>query len=128
MQTLQVNKERMRAAAGGDFTNATDLADYLVWHDVNFRDAHQIAGQVVLYCLSKGKRLEDMSLKECKSFSPAFDSDVYEYISIETCVARRDLPGGPAPSAVSMEIAELTGWLDDAHSSPWSQPVPDDGL
>jgi argininosuccinate lyase len=126
VQTLKVNRERMRIAAGGDFTNATDLADYLVWHDVSFRDAHQIAGQVVLYCLSKGKRLEDLSLKEYRSFSPAFDSDVYEYISIEACVARRDLPGGPAPSAVSMEIAELAGWLEDAHDSPWSQPVPDD--
>jgi argininosuccinate lyase len=128
VETLQANEERMRAAAGKDFTNATDLADYLAWHDVSFRDAHRIAGQVVLYCISKGKRLEELSLKEYNSFSPAFDSDVYEYISIEACVVRRDLPGGPAPSAVAMEIAELNGWLEDIRSFPWSQPVPEEEL
>jgi argininosuccinate lyase len=122
VETLQVNAERMRVAAGQDFTNATDLADYLAWHDVSFRDAHQIAGQAVLYCIGKGKRLEDLSLKEYHSFSPAFDSDVYEYIAVEACVARRDLPGGPAPSAVAMEIAELNSWLDDIRSFPWSKP------
>ena len=127
VETLQPNVERMRLAAGQDFTNATDLADYLVWHDVSFRDAHHVAGQVVLYCISKGKRLEDLSLKEYHSFSPAFDSDVYEYIAVEACVARRDLPGGPAPSAVAMEIAELNSWLEDIGSFPWSQPVPEEG-
>ncbi len=126
VETLQVNEGRMRTAAGGDFTNATDLADYLAWHDVSFRDAHHIAGQVVRYCISKGKRLEDLSLKEYNSFSPAFGSDVYEYISIEACVARRNLPGGPAPSAVAVEIAELTGWLEEISGVPWSRPVLDD--
>lgn len=125
VETLQANEKRMRDAAGQDFTNATDLADYLAWHDVSFRDAHRIAGQVVLYCISKGKRLEDLSLREYNSFSPAFDSDVYEYISVEACVTRRDLPGGPAPSAVAMEIAELNSWLEDIRGFPWSQPVPD---
>jgi argininosuccinate lyase len=126
VETLKANEGRMRVAAGQDFTNATDLADYLAWHDVSFRDAHRIAGQVVLYGIDKGKRLEDLSLKEYHSFSPAFDSDVYEYISIESCVARRDLPGGPAPSAVAMEITELNSWLEDIRSFPWSQPVPDE--
>lgn len=126
VQTLRANEERMRAAAGGDFTNATDLADYLAWQGVSFRDAHQIAGQVVLYCLSKGKRLEDLAFSEYRTFSPAFDSDVYEYITIEACVARRDLPGGPAPAAVAVEIADLNSWLEDIRGFPWSQPVPED--
>ena len=96
VETLQVNAGRMRAAAGGDFTNATDLADYLAWRDVSFHDAHRVAGQVVRYCISKGKRLEDLDIEEFRSFSPAFDPGVYEYLAIESCVARRDLPGGPA--------------------------------
>ncbi len=126
--TLKANVGRMRSAAGGDFTNATDLADYLAWHDISFRDAHEIAGKVVLYCISKGKRLEELSLEEYHTFSPAFDSDINEYISIEACVARRDLPGGPAPSAVGAEIAELTGWLEDIRSFPWSQAATGDEL
>ncbi|MGD0154243.1 MAG: argininosuccinate lyase [Thermacetogeniaceae bacterium] len=128
VQTLKANEGRMRAAAGGDFTNATDLADYLVWHDVSFRDAHRIAGEAVLYCIEKGKRLEDLAFSEYRNISPAFDSDVYEYISIEACVTRRDLPGGPAPAAVAVEIADLTSWLEDIRSFPWSQPVPEDEL
>ena len=128
VQTLRANEERMRAAAGGDFTNATDLADYLAWQGISFRDAHQIAGQVVLYCLSKGKRLEDLAFSEYRTFSPAFDSDVYEYITIEACVARRDLPGGPAPAAVAVEIADLNSWLEDIRSFPWSQPVLEEEL
>jgi argininosuccinate lyase len=122
VETLKVNGERMRTAAGENFTNATDLADYLVGHDVSFRDAHRIAGQAVLYCISRGKRLEDLSLEEFGSFSPAFEPDVYEYISTLACVARRSLPGGPAPAAVAVEIAALTSWLEDIRSFPWSQP------
>jgi argininosuccinate lyase len=121
VETMKADEGRMRAAAGGGFTNATDLADYLAWHDVSFRDAHEIAGKVVLYCIGKGKRLEDLSLEEYRSFSPAFDPDVYEYISVEACVARRDQPGGPAPAAVAAAIAEIAGWLEDIRSFPWSQ-------
>lgn len=121
METLQVNQERMREAAGGDFTNATDLADYLVRKGVSFRDAHEIVGRIVLYCIDAKKRLEELSMEEYRSFSPAFDWDLYDYIQITTCVERRRSPGGPAPFAVFQSIGRLTSWLAEVRQLPWGR-------
>ncbi len=121
METLQVNEERMREAAGGDFTNATDLADYLVRKGVSFRDAHGIVGRVVLYCIGTKKRLEDLTMEEYRSFSPAFDWDLYDFIQITTCVGRRRVPGGPAPFAVFQNIGRITSWLAEMRQLPWNR-------
>ena len=71
------------------FTNATDAADYLVNHGVPFRDAHGIVGQLVLYCIEKKIALDDMSLEEFKAISPVFEEDIYDAISMKTCVEMR---------------------------------------
>ena len=92
-----------RAAASG-FTNATDAADYLVKRGMPFRQAHEVTGRLVLHCLREGRALLDLSLEELRAFSPLFDQDVFQAIAIETCVAMRRLPGGPAPSAVQASI------------------------
>lgn len=101
IRTMTVNKGVMAASAKNGFTNATDAADYLVNHGVPFRDAHGIVGQLVLYCIGKNISLEDMSLEEYKKISPVFEEDIYDAISLETCVEKRETMG--APGRVSME-------------------------
>jgi len=105
VRTLRVNRERMAAAARGGFTNATDLADYLVRKGVPFREAHAVVGRVVLYCLEKGKDLESLTLDEYRAFSPAVGEDVYDAVSLETALRQRRLRGGPAPETVRQAIA-----------------------
>ncbi len=92
-----------RGAAGG-FTNATDAADYLVGKNMPFRLAHEVIGKLVLHCLREGKALLDLSLEELHSFSQLFEADVFEALAIESCVALRRVPGGPAPEAVQASI------------------------
>jgi argininosuccinate lyase len=101
----------MRRAAAGGFTNATDLADYLVGKGLPFRSAHEVSGKLVRYCLAAGTALEDLSLDEFLSFSPLFASDVFEALSLDACVRVRSLPGGPAPSAVAVMLDETDRWL-----------------
>ena len=101
IKTMTVNKDTMEASAKKGFTNATDAADYLVNKGVPFRDAHGIVGQLVLYCIEKNISLDEMSLDEYKKISPVFDEDIYEAISLETCVEKRETIG--APSRTSME-------------------------
>lgn len=79
----------MRNSSKNGFTNATDAADYLVNHGVPFRDAHGIVGQIVLYCIDKNMAIDDMSLEELKAISPVFEEDIYDAISMETCVNKR---------------------------------------
>ena len=109
--TLTVRRAAMRRAAAGGFTNATDLADYLVGKGLPFRSAHEVSGKLVKYCLAAGTALEDLSLDEFLTFSPLFASDVYEALSLENCVRGRSLPGGPAPGAVSTMLDETEAWL-----------------
>lgn len=101
IKTMAVNKEKMEASAKNGFTNATDAADYLVNKGVPFRDAHGIVGQLVLYCIEKNISLDDMSLEEYKKISPVFEEDIYDAISLKTCVEKRETIG--APSRTSME-------------------------
>jgi len=112
VETLKVNKERMYQAAGGDFTNATDLADYLVRKGIPFREAHGIVGQIVLHCIQEKKSLEELPLEVYKQYCSAFEQDLYDYIDIAACVSRRRVPGGPAPESVEKELEELMQWLD----------------
>ena len=101
LRTMRFNKDVMENSAKNGFTNATDAADYLVNHGVAFRDAHRIVGQLVLYCIEKDIALDDMTLEEYKAISPVFEEDIYEAISMKTCVDKRTTIG--APSKESME-------------------------
>lgn len=104
LSTMQFKKDNMRASAKNGFTNATDAADYLVNHGVPFRDAHGIVGQLILYCIEKNIALDDMSLEEYKAISPVFEEDIYDAISMETCVNKRLTTGAPGKAAMEQVI------------------------
>ena len=104
ISTTTFRKDVMESSAKSGFTNATDAADYLVSHGVPFRDAHTIVGQLVLLCLDKGIALDDLSLEEFRAVSPVFGEDIYEAISMETCVKRRITTGAPGQDAMKQAI------------------------
>ncbi|MBD8941593.1 MAG: argininosuccinate lyase, partial [Clostridiales bacterium] len=93
------------------FTNATDAADYLVNHGVPFRDAHGIVGQLVLFCIDKNIALDDMTIDEFKAISPVFEEDIYEAISLKTCVEKRITIGAPGKEAMDKVIAIYKNYL-----------------
>jgi argininosuccinate lyase len=105
LATMKFNKDKMHDSANKGFTNATDAADYLVNHGVPFRDAHGIVGRIVLYCLDKKIAIDDMSLDELKAICPVFEEDIYEAISMETCVNKRLTVGAPGKDAMEKVIA-----------------------
>ncbi len=105
IDTMTVNKDVMASSAKNGFTNATDAADYLVNHGVPFRDAHGIVGQLVLYCIDKNISLDDMSLAEYQAISPVFEEDIYDAISLKTCVEKRETIGAPSKAAMEQVIA-----------------------
>lgn len=105
VSTMKFNQTNMESSAKNGFTNATDAADYLVNHGVPFRDAHGIVGQLVLYCIDKGIALDDMTLDQYKSISPVFEDDIYDAISLKTCVEKRNTIGAPGTKAMKQVIA-----------------------
>lgn len=107
IETMRVNKDKMRAAAAGGFINATDCADYLVKHGMPFRDAYKITGRLVAECIEKGLTLETLPIESYRELSELFDDDIYKAISLETCVRERKSFGGPAPESVIKQI-EIT--------------------
>ncbi len=109
--TLRFNADVMRKAAARGFTNATDAADYLVKKGLPFRNAHEVIGKLVLYCIEKNKSLEECELEKLKEFNPLFEDDFFSEISLERCVEGRALPGGPAPQATRAHAANMRGWL-----------------
>ena len=113
LRTMKFRKENMENSAKNGFTNATDAADYLVNHGVAFRDAHGIVGQLVLYCLEKDIALDDMTLEEFKAISPVFEADIYEAISMETCVNKRMTIGAPGKEAMEKVIAIYAKYLQE---------------
>ena len=113
LRTMRFRKQRMEDSAKNGFTNATDAADYLVNHGVPFRDAHGIVGQLVLYCIDKNIALDDMSLEEYKAISPVFEEDLYEAISMKTCVEMRNTIGAPGKSAMEQAIALEEAYLKE---------------
>ena len=104
LRTMTFREDVMEKGAAGGFTNATDCADYLTKKGVPFRDAHHVVGELVNYCIKADVALMDLSLEELKSFHPAFEQDVFEAMSLKTCVEGRCIPGGPAPAAVQASI------------------------
>ena len=113
LATMKFNKDRMRKSANNGFTNATDAADYLVKHGVPFRDAHGIVGRIVLYCLDKNIAIDDMSLEELKAISPVFEEDIYDAISMETCVNTRLTIGAPSKKAMEDAIRKEEEYLSN---------------
>ena len=113
LATMKFNKERMYASANGGFTNATDAADYLVNHGVPFRDAHGIIGQLVLYCIEQNKAIDELSIDELKSISPVFEEDIFDAISMETCVSKRLTIGAPGQDAMKKVIEQERAYLGE---------------
>ena len=113
IDTMKFNDTRMEDSAKKGFTNATDAADYLVKKGVPFRDAHGIVGQLVLMCIDKGIALDDLSLDEYKKISPVFEEDVYEAISLKTCVEKRLTLGAPGPEVMNKVIGLYDEYMKD---------------
>ena len=112
ISSMTFRKDVMEASAKKGFTNATDAADYLVNRGVPFRDAHGIVGQLVLTCIGKGIALDDLPLEEYRAISPVFDEDVYEAISMKTCVEKRTTVGAPGQAAMRDVIAQYRKQLE----------------
>ena len=113
LDTMKIKKDVMKKAASGGFTNATDVADYLVKKGEAFRNAHEIVGKIVLYCIDENKAIDDLSLDEFKSFSPFFEEDVYKAIDLITCVEERSVMGGPSSSSVQSQISLLENFISE---------------
>ncbi|MGL5869800.1 argininosuccinate lyase [Clostridium chrysemydis] len=112
INTMKVNKEAMKLSCKSGFTNATDVADYLVKSGLTFRSAHEIVGEMVLYCIDKNKGIEDLTLEEFKSFSKEFKEDIYKAVDLLTCVEERSVIGGPSTSSVNFQIKMLDEFIN----------------
>jgi argininosuccinate lyase len=113
LRTMRVIKENMRKAAAEGFINATDCADYLVKKGMAFRDAYKITGLLVAYCIANKKTLESLDLETYKEQSEVFQNDIYEAISLETCVNQRNSFGGPSPKSVQLQIKNVRDVLNN---------------
>ena len=113
ISTMKINKENMRAGASGGFTNATDAADYLVKKGMPFRQAHEVIGKMVLYAIQNNKSLEEFTMEEFKKCSDIIEDDIYNAISMETCVNERKIIGAPAPEAVMYSINKGKEFLEN---------------
>lgn len=113
LRTMKFKKERMAKSAMNGFTNATDAADYLVLKGVPFRDAHGIIGRLVLYCIEKNTSIDALSLEELRAISDKFDEDIYNAVSLKTCVEKRLTVGAPGPEAMRRVIALHHAYLEE---------------
>ena len=111
VDTMKFNKNVMEASAKNGFTNATDVADYLVNHGVPFRDAHGISGRLVLRCIAENKALDDLTLEQFKEESEVFEADIFEAISMKTCVEKRLTLGAPGEAVMKQVIAQNADYL-----------------
>lgn len=113
IRTMRFRKDRMQRSAAGGFTNATDAADYLVGKGVPFRDAHGIVGRLVLYCIDKNCAIDDLSLQELQSICDKFEEDIYEAVSLKTCVEKRLTVGAPGTDAMRQVIETHKRYLKE---------------
>ncbi len=111
--TMKTLPQNMRAAAGKGFINATDLADYMVKKGMPFRTAYKIVGETVAYCIANGKTLEEMTIEEYKAKNGIFDTDLYEEISLEACVEKRNSAGGTGRASVEKQIKYISEKAND---------------
>ncbi|WP_026174269.1 argininosuccinate lyase [Effusibacillus pohliae] len=121
IRTMEVRRERLSQVVKEDFSNATDLADYLVRKGLPFRQAHEVIGKLVLYCISHGKFLADLTMEEYKQHSPLFEQDVFQVIDIRTVVDARNVHGGTGSEQVrraleraKSQTADLANWVETA--------------
>ncbi len=112
LATIKVKSGNMLKAAQGGFTNATDIADYLVKKGIPFRTAHEIIGKMVLYCIQNDKSIDQLTMDEFKEFSESIQGDIYEEISLKKCVSERKLPGGPARESVQKSIDNARAFVE----------------
>ncbi|MCD8104003.1 MAG: argininosuccinate lyase [Lachnospiraceae bacterium] len=112
LDTIKFNRGAMEASAKNGFTNATDVADYLVNHGVPFRDAHSISGRLVLHCIAEKKALDDLTMEEFRQESGAFEEDIYEAISMKTCVEKRLTKGAPGEAAMRETLEVYREYLE----------------
>ena len=113
ISTMTVKKDNMLKACGTGFINATDAADWLTKKGVPFRDAHEIIGKLVLYCLGKDASIESLSLDEFQAVSPVFDESIYDAVSLQTCVNARNVPGGPSRDYIEKLILWNRAYLEE---------------
>ena len=113
ISSMKLNKPAMEKSAMNGFTNATDAADYLVNNGVPFRDAHGIIGQLVLYCIDNDKSLMELSLEEYQAISPVFKEDIYDAISLKTCVEKRMTLGAPGPAVMKKVVEDNKKYLSE---------------
>ncbi|MEP7340081.1 MAG: argininosuccinate lyase [Acidobacteriota bacterium] len=106
LRNVEFNRERAREAAIRDYTNATDLADYLVCKGLEFRKAHEVIGRIVVYAIEQGRELNELTLPECQQFSQLFDEDLFQAISLESSLAGKRQLGGTAPDQVRLELEQ----------------------
>jgi len=111
ISTMQLRKDKMKYSAMQGFTNATDAADYLVKKGMPFRDAHGVIGRLVLYCIDQGKAIDELSLTELQDICPDFEENIYDAISLETCVNKRNTIGAPGPEMMKQVIDINEKWL-----------------
>ncbi len=114
LKTMKFNKEAMASSAMNGFTNATDAADYLVGKGVPFRDAHGIVGRLVLYCIEKDTCIDALSIEEWKAISPVFEEDIYDAVSLKTCVEKRLTIGAPGQAAMKKVLHTYKGYMDNS--------------
>ena len=125
IQTMKFHKDRMAKSAMNGFTNATDAADYLVGKGVPFRDAHGIIGRLVLYCIEKDTSIDALSLEELRSISDKFDEDIYDAISLKTCVEKRLTIGAPGEKMMKQVIEKNKEYLKNDAIEEYQQSLED---
>ena len=113
LDTMTVRPENMAKAAAGGFINATDCADYLAKKGMPFRDAYTLVGRLVNHCIATGQTLDSLPMEEYKALSPIFEEDVYEALSLKTCVGQRKTMGGPAHDEVLRQIAYIKSFVEE---------------
>jgi argininosuccinate lyase len=111
LRNIELDRERARLAAITDYTNATDLADYLVRKGLEFRKAHEVIGRIVVYAIEQGRQLHELTIEECRRFSPLFDEDLFDAISLESSLAAKRQIGGTSPEQVKEELARAKSEL-----------------
>ena len=125
IKTMKFCKDRMAKSAMNGFTNATDAADYLVGKGVPFRDAHGIIGRLVLYCIEKDTSIDALSLEELRSISDKFDEDIYDAISLKTCVEKRLTIGAPGEKMMKQVIQKNKEYLKNDAIEEYQQSLED---
>ena len=115
--TMTVKVKNLRRAAAKGFINATDCADFLVKNGLPFRDAYKITGKIIAYCIDNDKTLETLTMDEYKGFSESFDEGIYGAVDLLNCVNGRSVIGGPAPSAVKVQLDDCKAFIEKENAN-----------